>query len=363
MSRPLRRLVARLPMPLGAVMALALFLFGVQLLGTATEAAAPTLRVLHRQLVVGDASALGFGWAGAYLVGNGSVVAVLSLSLFEADVLTASQLFAMVAGSRLGAAGVVLLIGGLDWLAKAEYSIQRSLGLGVLTFLVTHTVYLPATALGYLALPLVGDPLSGEGLGGLSVGLLDALDPVTAAVVGRLGPGPTLLVAVALLYGSLRLFDRLLATVDTGVIRDRFFGSFRRTPVAFAIGLGVTALTTSVAFSLGVVVPLYNRGYVDREEMLPYVLGANLGTLFDTLLVAVLLDSPVGVRAVLVLVGAAIVVTAVALLAGEAYVARVVAADRWILEDRRSLGAFLVLLLGVPVALVAVPLALRALPT
>jgi sodium-dependent phosphate cotransporter len=68
---------------------------------------------------------------------------------------------------------------------------------------------------------------------------------------------------------------------------------------AALVGFVVTALTTSVAFSLGMVVPLYNRGYLDRGETTPYVLGANVGTLADTLAVAVLLGDGGGVAAVL----------------------------------------------------------------
>jgi len=51
-----------------------------------------------------------------------------------------------------------------------------------------------------------------------------------------------------------------------------------------------------------VIVPLYNRGHIKRNEIMPFVLGANIGTLFDTLIVAIALNTAVGVLTVLALV-------------------------------------------------------------
>ena len=112
-------------------------------------------------------------------------------------------------------------------------------------------------------------------------------EALATAVTTLLGPVPSVVLAVSLLFGSLRLFDRLLARVGAATIRRQFFSPLERTWLSFAIGLFVTGVTTSIAFSLGVTVPLYNRGYVERDELVPYVLGANLGTLFDPLVVAV----------------------------------------------------------------------------
>ncbi|MFB6352508.1 MAG: sodium:phosphate symporter, partial [Halobacteriales archaeon] len=92
----------------------------MQLLGAATDAAAPLLRRALVTVVAGDAPSLGLGWLGAYAVANGSVVAALALSLFRADILSSSQLFLMVAGSRLGAAAIVVFIGAADYLQRRQ---------------------------------------------------------------------------------------------------------------------------------------------------------------------------------------------------------------------------------------------------
>ena len=341
--------------PVGALAVLVVFLFAVQLLGTATRAAAPTLREVVPALVVGDAGALGVSWLSAYGLGNGSVVAALSLSLFTADLLTPSQLFLMVAGSRAGAAAIVVFIGAMDFVQKRRFSLRESVRMGVLTFLVTHSIYLPATVLGYVVLPVL-DPTGLFGTIGLSASPLQLFEPATAAITAAVGPAVAFVLAVALLFGSLQLFDSVLEHVDTGTLRDRFFSHLRRTHISFLIGLLVTTATTSVAFSLGVIVPLYNRGYVERDELVPYVLGANLGTVFDTLIVAIVLESGAGVAVVLTLLGSATLVTLLALVLHDRYTRGIATVDDLLLADRRLFVAFLASLLVVPLALVVVPL-------
>jgi len=344
-------------LPVGVVAVLALFLVSVQLLGAATESAAPFLERVFSRVLVADAAALGLGWLGAYVLGNGSVIAALALSLFTAGLVSASQLFLLIAGSRLGAAAIVVVVGVLDYAQKERYTLQESVRMGVLTFLLTHSIYLPVTLLGYLILPVVRDPiLAASAEWSLGARPLSWTAPLTTAITARLGPVPSVLLAVALLFGSLRLFDRLLSHVETATIRRRFFSHFERTWISFAIGLFVTGASTSVAFSLGVIVPLYNRGYVERDELVPYVLGANLGTLFDTLVVALILESAVGVALVLELLGLASLVTAGALLVHDRYSHLIVAVDDRLLVDRRAFVAFVLSLLLGPLLLVAVPL-------
>jgi len=114
-------------------------------------------------------------------------------------------------------------------------------------------------------------------------------------------------------------------------------------------------VSTSVAFSLGVVVPLYNRGYVDRREMVPYIMGASLGTLTDTLLVALALQSTVGVVLVLLVFGSTTATTLVALLLYDRYLAVVERLHDRLLNDPRTFLLGMVVLIVLPLALVFVP--------
>ncbi|KAB1190518.1 sodium:phosphate symporter [Haloferax sp. MBLA0076] len=345
------------PLVGAATVSLFLFLFAIQLLGAATAAAAAPLEQFFRQYVAGSAQALGASWLATYVLTNGSVVAALSVSLFKTEVLTASQLFLMLAGSRLGGAAIVLLIGTLDYFQKQRYSFSDSTRLGILTFLLSHSIYLPATALGYLLLPRLQTRF--ESVGNrieLSFQPLAAFDPATGAVVDTVGVGLSLVVAVLVLFGSLMLFDRVLKRIDTEWLRKRFFRRFQHKWTSFGLGILITGVTTSVAFSLGVVVPLYNRDYIKRQEIVPYVLGANIGTFFDTIVIAVLLESPQGVAIVLSLVAVGTVITVGTLVLFSTYFQTVETIQTRIITDRRYLTGFLISLVVFPILLVLLPI-------
>jgi sodium-dependent phosphate cotransporter len=147
----------------------------------------------------------------------------------------------------------------------------------------------------------------------------------------------------------------VLERVETDTVRTYVFQHFKQRWIAFAIGLLITGVTTSVAFSLGVVVPLYNRQFVRRKEITPYILGANIGTLFDTLVVAFVLETTAGVAIVLLVVGLATLFTLVALVGYEPYAAVIDAGQDRFLEDRRFFVGFGILLVAAPLALLLVP--------
>jgi sodium-dependent phosphate cotransporter len=336
------------------VVILVTFLLAIRLLGSTTDALSPVLRQYLDRFVVGDWSALGISWVASYALANGSVVAALSLSLFDAELIVTSQLFLMIVGSRLGGAAVVVFIGAFDYLNEELDTLSESVRLGVLTFLLTHSIYLPVLVVGYVSvsrLQAVGiDPL--DGLTTTSR-VPDVSSVVASRVIDVLGPALGFVLAIGLVFLSMRLFDRLLGRLDKQRLRRRYLTRLNDKWVSFGTGLVVTGLTTSVAFSLGVIVPLYNRGHIKRDEIIPYVIGANIGTLVDTLIVAVALDTAVGVLTVAMLLGISLVVSLVALVFYPVYAGFIGTMQDELLESTVLFVGFLLSLLVVPLLLVA----------
>ena len=351
------RLLEAGPLWAGALLTVIVFLFAVQLLGTATEAAEPIIERILRRVVVDNGSALGLSWLTTYGLTNGSVVAALALSLFRSGVVTVSEAFLMISGSRLGGAGIIVLVGALDYLQNRQgKTLSEGTSLGLLTFLVTFTVYVPVTLIGLIVLMTYRVELFAATAGlELHLKSFHYFEPFTQAVTRTLGPRIALGVAIVLLFGSLWVFDHVLERVKTETVRAHVFSHFDRRWTAFGIGVLITAATTSVAFSLGVVVPLYNRRFVRRSEMVPYILGANIGTLFDTLIVAFVLETSVGVAIVLLVVGLATLITLVILSVYEPYSTVIDAGQDRLLENRGFFIGFGVLLIVIPVVLVLAP--------
>jgi Na+/phosphate symporter len=105
--------------------------------------------------------------------------------------------------------------------------------------------------------------------------------------------------------------------------------------------------------SIGILVPLSARGYVRRENIMPYILGANISTMVDTLAAAMLLGTPEAVTVVAAhMVSALIVSLPILLLAYEPYKRLMSNILEWTMASRRNFAVFLAAFFVVPIALI-----------
>ncbi|MGH8972815.1 MAG: hypothetical protein ACRD0C_06380, partial [Acidimicrobiia bacterium] len=117
---------------------------------------------------------------------------------------------------------------------------------------------------------------------------------------------------------------------------------------------GVALITMSVSVALTILVPLLAQGYIRREDALPYIAGANITTLADTLAAAVLLGNADAVRVVgAELIGVTVwTLVLLGLLYGVVRPAVLLLTARVLARPRR-LAVFLVALFSIPIVLVA----------
>jgi Na+/phosphate symporter len=120
----------------------------------------------------------------------------------------------------------------------------------------------------------------------------------------------------------------------------------------FLLGGAVTMVTMSVSLSVSILVPLSVRGYIRRENIIPYVMGANITTFIDTLIAAVLLGNADAFTVVLLemlSVGVISVIVITLFFRGyERFVLRVL---ETILRSRRNLALYMIGIVGIPVLL------------
>jgi hypothetical protein len=120
----------------------------------------------------------------------------------------------------------------------------------------------------------------------------------------------------------------------------------------FFLGSLAALLTLSVSVALTALVPLASKGYIRREEALPYIAGANITTLADTLVAAMILGSPVGVQVVLAeAIGVALVTLILLALFYRPLQRAVIALDDWIVATTPRLVVFVAGLFLLPVGL------------
>jgi sodium-dependent phosphate cotransporter len=278
------------------VLALFLFILAIQLMKSGARALAPNL---GGSFPVDNAvSTLGLGWIGAYLVLSGSPIAAVALSLFAAKALTELQAFTMLSGSRLGASFIVLLVGFLY--AMKSKNRRESTGMGVLALSLTAVVYLPAMWLGYGILK--SGMISGINWTASAEvqGLIERIwGPLLALAADNL-PGSLLFpLGLAAILVSFKFLDRVLPQIDADRAAKGKTHWLRRPWPMFLLGCVVALLTLSVSVAITVMVPLAAKGYIDRREAMPYIMGANITTLADTLVAAMILGRAEGVQVVL----------------------------------------------------------------
>lgn len=330
---------------------LILFIFALEALKRGAGGIKPLLEAIH---VHGAVNALGFGWLGAYSVLSGSPVAAISLGLFAGGALNDIETFAMINGSRLGAAFVVLFIGFIYYLkGKGNGRSMAGINVGIIALLVTASIYIPAMGLGMYLLK------SGQ-LDSLRFGAPMIVKSSIAAIYGPILSGlqatlPNFAIfgiGIATLLLSFKVFDLILPEVNSIQSEFKFKKLLYHPTMMFLVGAGITSLTLSVSVSLTLLIPLVIKGYIDRGKIIPYVLGANITTFVDTLFASLLLDVPRAFTIVLTEVfGVTIVSLATLLFFYKPYQSLMLYVSELAISRKRNLTVFLAVLMLIPALL------------
>jgi sodium-dependent phosphate cotransporter len=334
------------------VAALFLFILAIQLMKEGAGAIGP--RLTASGVFDNAIQTLGLGWFGAYLVLSGSPIAATALAFHQADAITELQTFTMLTGSRLGASFIVLLVGFIYALRSPNR--RESLGMGVLALSMTAVVYVPGMLLGYGILRSglldgVRWTASSDVQGVIDVGWGWIQDAFTAAL-----PAPLLFPAgLGILLISFKLLDRVLPSLDGERHADSRAHWLKKPWPMFFLGCLAALLTLSVSVALTVLVPLASKGYIKRGEAIPYIAGANVTTLADTLVAAMLLGKATGVQVVLAEAIAVALLTVIMLAFAYRWLQRgVMALDEWVVGTNVRLWLFVGVLFLVPLGLLVV---------
>jgi len=332
--------------------AMFLFILAIQLMKSGAAAVGPSIE--GQFPFANGFSTMGTGWLGAYFVLSGSPVAATAISLFGAGTIDKLQAFTMLSGSRLGASFIVLVTGFLYAMKHKDRPRGDSIGIGIQAMTMTAITYLPGMFIGYSI---------------LRAGLLDGFDMHASgkldAVLGKLWgpfvdlaethlPGWALfLTGIGVILISFNLIDRVLPQVSSDATASKRAAWLKRPWTMFALGCLVATLTLSVSVALTVLVPLAAKGYVKRDEALPYIMGANITTLADTLVVAMLQNTPVAAQVVLAeAIGVTIVSITILAFFYKPVKGAVMGLDDYLVASNRRLALFVGSLFLVPVVLI-----------
>lgn len=326
-----------------------LFILALEMLKRGAAGLRPVLSGVSADGVL---NLLGFGWLGAEGVLSGSPVAAISLSLFAGGTISDLEAFAMINGSRLGASFIVLFVGFLLYVGRRRTA--DGLYIGAVALLTAITLWLPVLPVGILALRAGWFDAVQPSTPGAVTSFTDVVyDPVVNLAADHLHRLLMFALGVGLLLSAFTVFDRALPNLEQPSLRVERISRFLHQPfVMFGLGLLITAMTLSVSISLTLLVPLSLKGYVRREGIIPYVMGANISTWVDTMVAALLLDSPRAFTIVFteMIIGAAVSLI-VLLFLYRPYSRAILATAHRVTSSRRGFALFLGAIFLVPLAL------------
>jgi solute carrier family 34 (sodium-dependent phosphate cotransporter) len=268
-------------------------------------------------------------------------------------VTTDLETFAMINGSRLGASLIVLVVGFVSYVAGRRSA--DGIYIGVVALLTAITLWTPAIPLGLLILDrgwLDGVQIASPGALTSAVALVS--DPIVEALDSRLPVLALFVLGVGTLLLSFASFDRVLPNLEGPNPRlEAISRAVQKRFAMFAFGALVTLLTLSVSLSVTLLVPLALKGYIRRDRVIPYVMGANVATWIDTLFAALLLDSPRAFTVVFVemLAGGSISL-AILVFFFQPYSRAVIAAAHWASSGKLRFASFLSCLFAAPLVLI-----------
>lgn len=330
-----------------------LFLLAISLMKSGARTLAPLTSSLPTTF--SGTNCLGLGWIFAYTIMSGSPVAAAALTFFDAHVIDELGAFTMITGSRLGASFIVLLLGFLYVLRGRDR--VTSLSMGTLSMTITTTTYLPALLIGVLLLNTgLLDSIQLH-CGAMVISMVDLIiTPITGLASNLLPYWAVFLLGLAVIVVSFNLFDKCLPEMtlkesQLGWVSNLVF----RPIVMFILGAIVTMISMSVSISLALLVPLSDRGFIRRENVIPYIMGANITTFIDTLLAGILLNNPAAFTVVLVSMVSTTVISIIILITlYHPYQRITLNFTNWVTANNLNLVIFMIAIFFIPLILILI---------
>ena len=330
--------------------AMYLFILAVQIMKAGAAAVGPSIQ--GEFPFANGISTLGAGWLGAYFVLSGSPVAATAISLFGAGTLTKLQTFTMLSGSRLGASFIVLLTGFIYSLRnRSDPNRTEPIGMGIQALTMTALVYLPGMMIGYGIIKSgLLDGVHLHASEGLEAFLSRIWGPVVDLFESNVPESLLFLAGLLVILASFKLLDSVLPQVSSDTPALKRAAWLKKPWTMFALGCIVATLTLSVSVALTVLIPLAVKGYVRRDEALPYIMGANITTLADTLVVGMLQKDPAAAQIVLAeAIGVTLVSIAILAFWYQPVKRAVIRLDDYLVVSYRRLAVFVAILFLLPV--------------
>ena len=284
---------ARLKNALGSLIAVYLFVSGIVVIKSAAVILGESLAEKIVLLIRDTTSGVFAGWLGTAILQSSGAFDSIVVCFTSSGVMPLTLAVATIIGAEIGTTVTPFLISALGHVRKgkrltASFSVT-----------VSHVMYNLFTLLLFYPAELFFGVFSKIATQGSSIFLnipwlqafpdiIDVATPWVDTLVEMIPPWMGLVLGGLMLIVALMGLEKYMTAIFSmprswNLIRATFTKPYR----AFMVGFLFTVLVPSTSVMVSLLVPLAGSGVIRADYyILPYILGANIGTVFDVMIAA-----------------------------------------------------------------------------
>ena len=323
-------------------------------------------------------SSLGIGWFMSFLTLNATSIATLSVNLTGHDIISYMDGFFLILGSRIGASAIILILGIIFFLKGQSY--RRSINVGLLTFLSVLTISSIAALFGKMIKffgfdIFIAKSIHTEGPGPITTYISESLTRTVATFSEQhFGAIITFLLGFIMLILVIELLDKVFYVIDfnemdveKSPMKNRIIQLLHSPVFAFILGIIFTALTFSLTVSMSILIPIYTHESlrnkakeilsgkrIAAQMIIPYALGANIGSFIDIIFFAKISGSLIGLALVYNIIISSLLAIIFIILIYKIFSDILIKISDWALSKPGYLPEIIVLLAALPLLLTLV---------
>lgn len=285
---------------LGSIVAIYFFVSAIVLIKSSAEIMGVSLTEKIVLLIKDTTSAVFAGWISTALLHSSGAFDSIVVAFTASGVMPLNLSVATIIGAEMGTTVTPFLISTLEKLKKKSHSDAS------FNITITHVLYNLITLMLFYPLELFFGVFTKIAENGSRIFLrvpwlgeipdiLDVLTPWVDPLIERIPPWVGLIIGGLLLIIALGAVEEYMTTIFSmprswNLIRSTFTDPKR----SFIAGFIFTILVPSTTVMVSLLVPLASSGVIRTEYyILPYILGANIGTVFDVMIAAFATGDPI----------------------------------------------------------------------
>lgn len=269
------------------------FIFSIQLMGAAFGTLGAAMADSILQATSNPFIGLFIGLLVTAIFQSSSTTTSLVVAAVASNSISLQSAIPIVMGANIGTT-ITSTIVSLGYITKTtEFRKAISAGVSHDIFNVLIVLILFPLELKYQFLSSISSDLSaflknGITQEGLNLGsLLNFFNPVTDFILNIFGSLIGLILAVVMLFGTVKvisklLYNRLIGSAKKSLEKLMFDTKFK----SFGWGLLLTSIIQSSSLTTSLIVPLVATGKVQLRKAFQFILGANLGTTITAIIAA-----------------------------------------------------------------------------